>query len=128
MTEPHGLLEATLLAVHDMQLAEHGGASGIRDQGLLQPALARPEQLQHYGDPTVFELAAAYIVGIVKNHPFVDGNKRAGFIAGVLLLELNGYTFNASETAAANTILAVAAGAMGDTELTKFLEGNSQKK
>jgi death on curing protein len=128
MTERHWLLEATLLAVHDMQLAEHGGPSGVRDQGLLQSALARPQQLQHYGNPGIFELAAAYTVGIVKNHPFADGNKRAGFIAGLLFLELNGYTVNASETAAANAILSVAAGLMDEIGLAKFLEENANYK
>ena len=90
MTEPVWIAEATILAVHDAQLAAHGGASGVRDLGLLQSALARPQHLVAYAEPTVPKLAAAYGFGIARNHPFVDGNKRTAFVAVELFLELNG--------------------------------------
>ncbi len=77
---------AVVLAVHDEQLAEHGGMSGIRDMGLLQSGLARPVQLETYGDPDVFDLAAAYAYGIAQNHPFVDGNKRTAYVVSMLFL------------------------------------------
>jgi len=127
MTEIVWLLEAVILAVHDEQIAEHGGGEGLRDLGLLQSALARPQQLSAYGDnPSMVELAAAYIIGNVKNHPFVDGNKRTGFIAGILFLELNGLRFIASEEEAAAIILAVAAGQIDEAGLIAFLLENTQ--
>lgn len=126
MTKPIWLLETVIAAVHDEQIAEHGGAEGVRDAELLHSALARPQQLRHYAeDVGIVELAAAYITGIVKNHPFVDGNKRTGFIAGVLFLELNGLRFTASEEAAAAIILAVAAGQIDEGGLIKFLLENT---
>lgn len=86
---------AVVLAIHDVQLAEHGGMSGIRDMGLLQSALARPAQLEAYGDPDVFDLAAAYAYGIARNHPFVDGNKRTAYVVCMLFLRLHGFYVNA---------------------------------
>jgi death on curing protein len=122
------LVEAVVCALHDEQLAEHRGGSGIRDQGLLESAMARPKQRYAYGDnPSLFELAADYVMGIVKNHPFIDGNKRVGFIAGILFLELNGYRFSASEEDAANIIIAVAAGQVDEAGLVRFLVENSSK-
>src|SRR5579872_1763859 len=99
--------------LHDRLLALHGGAPGVRDAGLLASALARPHQHASYGRrPNVMELAALYTAAIVSDHPFVDGNKRTGFVMGVLFLELNGYVFAASEQAAAQAVIALAAGAM----------------
>lgn len=87
---------ALVLAIHDQQLAEHGGMNGIRDMGLLESALARPAQLEAYGDPDVFDLAAAYAHGIARNHPFVDGNKRTAYVVCMLFMRIHGFAINAS--------------------------------
>ena len=97
MREPVWIDERDALALHDRLLALDGGAAGVRNVGLLQSALARPHQLHAYGDaPDTIDMAVAYTVGIVRIHPFVDGNKRTGFVVGVLFLELNGYRFTAT--------------------------------
>ena len=115
------------VAIHGRALVLHGGGSGIRDEGLLHSALARPQQISAYGDETdVVRLAAAYTAGVIQNHPFVDGNKRTGFILGVLFLELNGMTFFASEEDAANAVLSLAAGETSEREYEAFLRENSQ--
>jgi death-on-curing protein len=112
-------------AVHERSLLLHGGAGGVRDEGLLQSALARPLQLAAYGENVdVFDLAAAYTCGIVKNHPFVDGNKRTGFVVGILFLELNGARFTASEAAATQAVLGLAAGTLDDADYAAFLREN----
>jgi death-on-curing protein len=112
-------------AVHERSLLLHGGAAGVRDEGLLQSALARPLQLAAYGENVeVFDLAAAYTGGIVKNHPFVDGNKRTGFVVGILFLELNGAQFTASEAAATQSVLGLAAGTLDDAGYAIFLREN----
>ncbi len=117
--------EEDTILIHERLLALNGGATGIRDYGLLQSALARPQQLLNYTEnPTILELAASYIVGLVKNHPFIDGNKRVGFGVGILFIEMNGYTFIASQTAAADAILAVASGEMDETGIGLFLKQN----
>ena len=120
------ITESDAILIHERLLSLNGGGAGIRDRGLLQSVLARPQQLCNYGDnPTITDLAASYIIGLVKNHSFVDGNKRVGFGVGVLFLELNGYAFTANPTAAANTILAVASGELDEAGLVLFLQGNS---
>ena len=102
------------------------GRRGVRDQALLQSALARPRQLETYGqDVGLAELAAALTFGIVKNHPFVDGNKRTGFVAGVLFLELNGGRFMASEEAATKAVMALAAGELDEAGYAEFLRANT---
>ena len=117
--------EPLALALHERMLVLHGGASGVRDLGLLQSALARPRQLEVYGeDVDVVGLAAAYAFGIVRNHPFVDGNKRTGFVAGVLFLELNGARFIASEAAAADAVIQLAAGGVDEPAYAAFLREN----
>ncbi|MFZ1640387.1 MAG: type II toxin-antitoxin system death-on-curing family toxin [Candidatus Contendobacter sp.] len=127
MTEPLWLEERDALALHDRLLALHGGAAGVRDDALLQSALARPRQIDAYADaPDLFDLAAAYTAGIVRNHPFIDGNKRTGFVVGILFLELNGYRFTASEADAAQAVLELAAGTLDDAGYTNFLRANSQ--
>ena len=126
MTEPIWIANLEVLAVHDRQLAEHGGAAGIRDIGLLESAIARPQQLHAYGDPDIFDLAAAYTFGIVRNHPFVDGNKRTGFIAGILFVELNGRRFTASEPDATQAVLDLAIGEMSEGEFAAWLRDNTQ--
>src|ERR1017187_6326976 len=101
MSEPIWIDAAEVLAIHDRQLVEHGGAEGLRDEPLLLSGLGRPLNHSAYASSDIIELATMYTAGIVQNHPFVDGNKRTGFIVGVLFLELNGYHFTASEEVAA---------------------------
>jgi death-on-curing protein len=114
-----------LLILHDESLAEHGGASGLRDEGLLDSALARPLNLLAYGDPDAADLAAAYGLGLAKSHAFVDGNKRAAFLAGGLFLALNGYRLNASQPDATLTVMALAAGDIGEQEFARWIRANS---
>jgi len=115
-----------VLAIHARQLDEHGGASGLRDLDLLESAIARPRQRHAYGDPDVFDLAAAYTAAIIANHPFVDGNKRTGFVAGVLFLELNGPTLAASEADATRAVLDLAASEMNEDDFASWLRINSK--
>ena len=119
----HGLV----LAIHDRQLAEHGGAEGLRDETLLESALARPLNHLLYTGADIIDLVAKYTVGIVQNHPFVDGNKRTGFVVGVLFLELNGYRFVASEEDAAQAVLELAAGTIDEDSFRDFLRANVEK-
>ena len=125
MTDFVWIDERDALILHDRLLGAHGGASGVRDAGLLKSALARPQQHAVYVDPLdpVF-LAAVYTAGIVKNHPFIDGNKRTGFVLGVLFLELNGYRFTAAQEDAANAVLVLAAGQMDERAYAAFLTAN----
>lgn len=126
MTEPVWIDEPEVLIVHDRLLVLHGGAPGVRDEGLLKSGLARPRQHAAYGDdPDFVQLAALYTAGIVKNHPFIDGNKRTGFLLGVLFLELNGYAFTASQEDAANAVIALASGALDEEGYTAFLAANA---
>lgn len=122
------IARAALELLHGESLAEHGGAAGLRDEGLLESALARPMNLAHYGTPDVFELAACYGVGLAKNHPFVDGNKRAAFLAVGLFLYLNGYRLTASQADATLTMLAVAAGQMDEAALAQWLRSHAAKR
>lgn len=111
-----------VLALHDRLLVFHGGAEGLRDEGLLLSALARPKHLAAYGSGSdVIDMAAAYTFGIVKNHPFVDGNKRTGFVAGILFLERNGQRFSAPQDAAAAAVLDLAAGVVDEAAYAGFL-------
>jgi death-on-curing protein len=127
MKMPVWVLRDTVITLHEQSLAEFGGAAGIRDEGLLNSALAKPENLFAYGKPTIFDLAASYGFGLVKNHPFIDGNKRAGFIVAIVFLELNDYRFQASEAEAAVRTLALAAGEMSETEFAAWLKANSRR-
>jgi death on curing protein len=124
---PVWVLRETVLALHEQAISRFGGASGIRDAGLLDSALARPQQLFAYGTPTLFDLAASYGFGLVRNHAFVDGNKRTGFVVAALFLELNGYRFEAAEADATVRILALAAGEMSEADLSTWLEHNSRR-
>jgi death-on-curing protein len=127
--EPVWIDERDALALHDRLLALEGGAAGLRDRGLLQSALARPQQLQAYGDkPDIVQMAAAYAAGIVRDHPFVDGNKRTGFVVGVLFLELNGYRFTASEEDAAQAVLSLAAGTLKEETFTAWMRANAKRQ
>ena len=110
-----------VLAIHEEQLAEHGGSPGVRDVGLLESALARPMNLAAYGEPDVAELAASYGFGIARNHPFVDGNKRTAFVSVELFLRLNGYRLSADDSACVLTMLAVAAGEMDEENFADWL-------
>ncbi len=114
--------------LHDESLATHGGASGLRDEGLLESALARPLNLAAYGSPEVWELAAAYGVGLAKNHAFVDGNKRAAFLAVGMFLALNGYRLTAPQADATLTMLAVAAGQMDEATFARWLRQHSRRR
>lgn len=115
---------AVLRAVHEEQLAEHGGASGTRDAGLLESAVARPQQLAHYGAPDVADLAAAYAYGIARNHPFVDGNKRTAFVAMELFLMLNGQSLAADDGDCVVTTLALAAGQLDEERLAAWIRNH----
>jgi death-on-curing protein len=124
--EPVWIDERDTLALHDRLLALDSGATGVRNIGLLQSALARPRQLYAYGDaPDTVDMAAAYTVGIVRNHPFVDGNKRTAFVVGVLFLEINGYRFTASEEDATKAVLGLAAGTLDETSFIRWLRANA---
>jgi len=127
MSEPIWIEDELVLAIHDRQLSEHGGAEGLRDEALLQSVLGRPLNHFAYESTDIVELAAKYTAGIVQNHPFVDGNKRTGFVVGVLFLELNGYRFTASEEAAAQAVLELAAGTLGENGFCEFLRANSKR-
>lgn len=116
---------AVLLAVHDEQLAEHGGPSGLRDAGLLESALARPQQIATYGQPDVAALAAAYGFGLARNHPFVDGNKRTAFIAIELFLALNGHELQASDLDCFTTMLALAADELSEEALAGWIRAHA---
>ncbi|WP_435008625.1 type II toxin-antitoxin system death-on-curing family toxin [Tundrisphaera lichenicola] len=125
MSEPLWIDEGLSLIIHDRLLVLHGGSPGIRDRGLLQSALARPRQHAAYAEASeIVDLAAIFTAGIVKNHPFVDGNKRTGFVLGVLFLELNGYRFTATQEDAANAVLALASGEVDDRGYAAFLAAN----
>ena len=110
-----------LLVLHGESLAEHGGGSGIRDEGLLASALARPENLAAYGKPDAAALAASLGVGLAKSHPFVDGNKRAAFLGVGLFLYLNGYRLTAPQADATLTMLNVAAGEVSEDDFSAWL-------
>ena len=114
----------TLILLHDESLAEHGGASGLRDETVLQSALARPLHLVSYGSPDVADLAAAYGVGLAKNHPFVDGNKRAAFLSVGLFLALNGQRLVATQAEATLVMLDVAASAMDESSFARWIRGH----
>jgi len=113
-----------VLAVHDEQLAEHGGATGVRDEGLLESALARPLNRTGYGDPDIAELAAVYALGLIKNHPFIDGNKRSGYVALELFIRLNGLRFPISDADAVIMTLRLAAGDIAETEFIAWVRSN----
>jgi death-on-curing protein len=117
-----------LLLLHAESLAEHGGGEGLRDEGLLESALARPENLAAYGQPDFADLAASYGVGVAKNHPFVDGNKRAAFLAVGLFLYLNGRRLRASQAEATLTMLAVAGSDITEAEFAAWIRDHAAKR
>jgi death on curing protein len=127
--EPLWIEERDVLAIHDRLLAIHGGAPGLRDRGLLQSALARPRQHHAYATSRdIVAMAALYTAGIVGNHPFVDGNKRTGFVVGVLFLELHGFDFEAREEDATRAIFDLAAGTLDETAFATWLRSNTKRR
>ena len=119
---------AVIHAVHEEQLAEHGGGSGVRDANLLASALARPEQLAHYGTPDAADLAASYGFGISRNHPFIDGNKRTAFVAVELFLALNGFDLMASDADCVVNMLNLAAGNLPESAFAEWVRQNIQSQ
>ena len=117
--------ESVVWAIHEAQLAEHGGSAGVRDAGLLQSALARPQNLTAYGDPDLAGCAAAYGYGIARNRPFIDGNKRTAFVCAELFLALNGHTLTADDADCVTTMLAVAAGDIEEAAFAAWLRAHS---
>lgn len=117
-----------LLLLHDEGLVEHGGAPGLRDEGLLDSALARPLNLTAYGNPDLADLAAAYGVGLAKNHAFVDGNKRVAFLAVGLFLALNSYRLRATQADATLTVLDVASGDMDETAFSQWIRAHTEPR
>ncbi|MFP5428631.1 MAG: type II toxin-antitoxin system death-on-curing family toxin [Gammaproteobacteria bacterium] len=119
---------AVMIAAHDEQLAEHGGAAGFRDEGLFDSALARPLNLAAYESPDACALAASYAVALAKNHPFIDGNKRTAFVAMELFLLLNGHDLNATDAECVLTMLAVATGEWDETTLADWLRDHTASR
>jgi death-on-curing protein len=115
--------EKTALAIHDEQLAEHGGMPGVRDLALVQSALHRPQNLSAYGAPDIADLAAAYAYGIARDHGFLDGNKRTAFVVAYVFLLDQGYELMASDQEAVTTMVAVAAGEIAEVELAIWFRG-----
>ena len=126
--EPFWLDPSVINAVHEEQLAEHGGASGLRDAGLLESALARPRQWATYGEPDLAALAASYGYGIARNHPFVDGNKRTAFGAVELFLVLNGADLTADDASCTLTMLSVAAGDIDEAAFVGSIRSHLQNR
>jgi len=122
VTEPVWVPREVILSTQEELLNRFGGLSGIRDEALLESALHRPQQIFAYAKPSLFELAAAYAAGIVKNHPFLDGNKRAGFVTAYIFLGANGFALDAPEEEVVERTLALAAGAIEEAEYGAWLE------
>ena len=130
MSTPHWLSREAIYAIHHLSIARFGGGDGLRDEKAFEASLNRPLQHFSYGDPppSIFELAAIYCSGLVKSHPFIDGNKRTGFMAAYTFLGINGYQLEATEETAALQILALAGCQLSDDELTQWLEANCTEK
>jgi death-on-curing protein len=126
MSEPTWIDLEVVLAIHDEQLAEHGGQAGVRDRGLLESALARPRNQFGYGESSLARLAAAYAFGISRNHPFLDGNKRTSLVVAELFLDLNGFELAASDGACVATFLSLAAGELTEDDLAHWVTENSR--
>jgi death-on-curing protein len=127
MQEPLWMEAADAVIAHDLELAAHGGSTGVRDAGLLESALARPQNILAYAEsaPSLAALAAAYAFGISSNHPFVDGNKRTALLVSFAFLDVNGLEVTASQEDAFLTILGLAAGEISEDQLTLWFERNS---
>lgn len=125
MTEPEWVSDKVALAIHRAQLAQHGGADGVRDIGLLESAIARPQNLFAFGDPDLADLAASYAFGIARNHPFADGNKRTAFVVCLLFLAKNGLELTADDAQCIRTFWALAAGEVDEADLAAWIRANS---
>ena len=126
MTQLVWIEASDVLMLYDRLLALDGGMAGLRDDALLESALARPQQLRAYADTSdIIDMAAAYTAGLLQNHVFFDGNKRTGFVVGILFLELNGYRFTAAEDAATQAVLELTAGTLDDAGYAAFLRENT---
>lgn len=128
MKEPIWIGREFVLVIHEEMLAEFGGSAGLRDEGLLDSALGKPRNLFGCGKPTIFDLGASYAVGIVRNHPFIDGNKRTGFIAAYTFLAQNGQELTASEADAAAAVLALAGNEMSEKAFSLWLKDHSRRR
>ena len=128
MTAWRWIDRAVMIAIHDMQLAEHGGGAGLRDGNLLESALAKPENLAAYGEPDVAALAAAYGYGISRNHAFIDGNKRTALVAAELFLQLNGWRLEVDDADCVLTMLLVATGDITEEAFASWLRLHAYKK
>lgn len=128
MRKPEWLGSAFVRALQERLLAEHGGLSGIRDEGLLESALARPQNLLAYGEPDIFDLAASYAHGLARNHPFIDGNKRIAFMAAYVFLYRNGHRLVATEADAVTIMLALAAGQIDERTFADWLRNNTKRQ
>jgi death on curing protein len=120
------LEEDVVFAIHDEQIAEHGGLAGVRESALLLSALARPQHLANYEKPDLARLAASYAVGIARNHPFLDGNKRTAFVVAGVFLLLNGYELVAGNSEKVRVMLSVADGTISEPKLAAWLRANIQ--
>jgi death-on-curing protein len=123
--EPIWLNREDCLAIHEMMLAQHGGLAGVRDEGLLESALSKPQNLFAYSSPTLTEMAASYAADIIINHPFLDGNKRTGFMLAATFLEINGSEFTATEESVVEMTLALASGKLKQAAYAEWLSKNS---
>ena len=127
MREPIWLNREDRLAIHEMMLSQHGGLAGVRDGDLLESALAKPQSLLAYGSTSLAEIAASYAAGIIQNHPFLDGNKRTGFMLAATFLELNGLALTASEESVVEKTLALATGDFSQAQYAAWLADNADE-
>jgi len=126
MKEPVWISKTVVLALQDELISEFGGLPGLRDEGLLEAALARPQQHFSYSDPDLCAMAAVYVSAIIRNHPFLDGNKRVGFVVGAIFLERNGKSFNPTEAEAVQAVRDLAASKITEEEFAIWIEGNCE--
>ena len=127
MKAPVWINREECLAIHEMVLAQHGGLAGVREEGMLESALSKPQNLLAYGTPSLADMAASYAAGILLNHPFLDGNKRTGFMVAAVFLEVNGRTLTATEESVVENTMALAAGALKESGYAAWLKANSRK-
>jgi death-on-curing protein len=127
MSKPLWVRHDIAIAIHERVLADYGGQSGIRDSGLLESALARPQHSYTYDDPDLAALAVAYAAAIIRNHPFVDGNKRVGFMVAYVFLASNGISLTATEVSATQAVFDLAAGEMTEEQFAQWLRDNTKK-
>lgn len=126
MSEPIWIRRDVIDTMHDLQLVEHGGAAGVRDEGLLDSALAKPRNKHAYGETDIHRLAAAYASGIARNHPYIDGNKRTAFLAAYVFLKINGFHLVASEVSAVQMTVDLAAGNIDEIVFADWLRANTE--